>query len=241
MNIKDTFLSDAEVSEFYRNALNGLIAKSDLAPTQRVQILNYANRQREKALELIGNLVHNNPGTSFEYWTERSLNYNKAERVINWLSEQVLHTKTNDQTIAIRDSLNKTPTIEANTAFTLFQIIKGFFNTDQQTDLKVLLETGTEVNTKLLFKDNGNRLTDAFKKLIEHDLITGCTKKDLSGWIVSNFSFMYRSKEKAFISETVLATISTDKQPCKSPLIEITNGKIVKVERPRKKKKASKY
>jgi hypothetical protein len=87
----------------------------------------------------------------------------------------------------------------------------------------------------MLFKDSGNRLTDTFKKLIEHDFITGCQKQDLINWIISNFTFTHQNRAKAFIYDTVEKTISRNDSPCKSPLIEIKNGQIQKVVQPRTK------
>ena len=102
--------------------------------------------------------------------------------------------------------------------------------------VKQIIETGNKGSKKLLFKDNGNRLTDTFKKLIELDLITGCEKQDLINWIILNFNYTHRNKLKEFVYDTVEKTISRNNYPCKSPLIEIKNGQIQKIEQPRTKK-----
>jgi hypothetical protein len=117
----------------------------------------------------------------------------------------------------------------------VFDIIKDFFSPEQQTELKQVIETGNKVNKKMLFKGNGNRLTDTFKKLWEHNFITGCQKQDLINWVILNFTFTHQNKVKAFIYDTVEKTISRNDNPCKSPLIEIKNGLIQKVEKPRTK------
>ena len=139
-------------------------------------------------------------------------------------------TKTEQHSIIIK------PTLKPVIVEHLFEIIKDFFSPEQQNELKHLLETWDNVSNKLLFRDNGNRLSDTFKKLLEHDLITGCLKHDLINWIISNFSYIYRSEIKAFIYDTVEKTISRNDNPCKSPLIEIKNGQMQKVEKPRTKK-----
>lgn len=131
--------------------------------------------------------------------------------------------------------------IEAKPIFNLkagqvvFEIIKDFFSTEQQTVLLHLIETGNIASEKLLFKGNGNRLTDTFKKLIEHDFITGCKKQDLIKWIISNFSFLHNGKEKKFVYDTVEKTVSRNYFPCKNPLIEVKNGVIQKVIHPNRR------
>jgi hypothetical protein len=119
----------------------------------------------------------------------------------------------------------------------LYDILREFFSSEQQTELRQILETGGNVSEKLLFKSNGNRLTDTFKKLIEHDIITGCHKRHLINWIISNFTFLHQGHAKTFVYDTVEKTISRNFYPCKSPLIEIKHGQIERVEHPRKRKK----
>lgn len=143
---------------------------------------------------------------------------------------QQTETKTEQQTIEAK------PIFNPKAVQIVFEIIKDFFGTEQQNELKQVLETGNNASQKLLFKDSGNRLTNTFKKLIEHDFITGCQKQDLINWVVSNFDFTHQNKAKAFIHGTVEKTISGNNYYCKSPLIEIENGQIQKVVQPQTKK-----
>ena len=135
-----------------------------------------------------------------------------------------------------QDTIEIKPILKPEAVQIVFEIIKDFFSTEQQPKLKEILETGNNTNKKLLFKDNGNRLTDTFKKLIEHDFIIGCQKRDLINWIIINFNFTCQNKVKGFIYDTVEKTISRNDNPCKSPLIIIENRQIQKVELPRNKK-----
>lgn len=146
------------------------------------------------------------------------------------LPPQQAETKTEQETIEMK------PVLKPEAVQVVFEIIKDFFSTEQQPDLKQVIETGIIASKKLLFKGNGNRLTDTFKKLIEHDFITGCQKQDLINWIISNFTYTQQNKVKAFIYDTVEKTISRNDSPCKSPLIKIVNSQIQKVEHPRTKK-----
>jgi hypothetical protein len=143
---------------------------------------------------------------------------------------QQTETETEQEIIEMK------PVLKPEAVQIVFDIIKDFFSPEQQTELKQLIEKGNKASEKMLFKANGNRLTDTFKKLIEHDFITGCQKRDLINWIISNFAFTQQNKVKAFIYGTVEKTISRNDNPCKSPLIEIKNGQIKKVEQPRTKK-----
>jgi len=149
---------------------------------------------------------------------------------IDQLPTHQTETEKEHETIEIK------PVLKSDTVLIVFEIIKDFFSTEQQPELKEILETGNNTNKKLLFKDNGNRLTDTFKKLIEHDFIIGCQKRDLINWIIINFNFTHQNKVKGFIYDTVEKTISRKDNPCKSPLIIIENRQIQKVEVPRNKK-----
>jgi len=142
---------------------------------------------------------------------------------------QHAETKMEEQTVELK------PILKPEAVQVVFDILKDFFSTEQQTEFKQVIETGNKASNKLIFKGNGNRLTDTFKKLIEHNFILGCQKQDLINWIISNFNFIQQSKVKSFIYDTVEKTISRNFYPCKSPLIEIINGQIHKVEEPRKR------
>jgi hypothetical protein len=179
------------------------------------------------------NLFKNINQNNFEWlnenilWLLRDYIYRLYDK---WnLPSQQTETKTEQETIEMK------PVLKPEAVQIVFEIIKDFFSTEQQADLKQVIETGSIASKKLLFKGNGNRLTDTFKKLIEHDFITGCQKQDLINWIILNFTFTQQNKVKAFIYDTVEKTISRNNNPCKSPLIKIENGQIQKVEQPRTK------
>lgn len=124
------------------------------------------------------------------------------------------------------------PIIKAEAIQSMFDILKDFFSPEDQTELDVILQTGNNASRKLLFRSNGNRLTDAFKKLFDHNLIIGCQKKDLINWIIKNFTFLHLNANKRFAYRTVEKTISGYDYYCKRPLIDIQNGLIQKIEIP---------
>ncbi len=162
----------------------------------------------------------------FELWEEK---YRTSLLTTKSLGQQT-EMKTEQETIEMK------PVFKPEAIQMVFDILKDFFSPEQQVELKQIIETGNKANKKMLFKGNGNRLSDTFKKLIEHDFIIGCQKQDLINWIISNFTFTHQGKVKVFVYDTVEKTISRKYYPCKSPLIEIKNGQIQRVEQPRTKR-----
>ena len=127
---------------------------------------------------------------------------------------------------------NFSPRIKADRMFAVFQVLKDFFPPEHLPALKGLLETGQNSGSrKLLFLDNVNRLADTFKKLFEHDFISGCKKQDLQAWIVANFQFMHNGIATD-ISETTIeryiSSVNGDAY-CKRPLLNIQDSQILKV------------
>ena len=124
-------------------------------------------------------------------------------------------------------SIEIKPTIDSDAANQFFNILKGYFEPKQHTELQTILEKGINVNQKLIFKGNANRLTDAFKKLYNARLLTGCQKKDLQKWIVDNFQFFNKKKGAVdFKAKTVEKSIAGNEYRCENPIIKITNGVI---------------
>ena len=128
------------------------------------------------------------------------------------------------------------PVFKPEAIQTIFDQLKGFFKPEQQTQLLDILKTGNTASDKLKFMDNGNRLTDTFKKLIEYGFITGCSKKVLQDWICLNFMFVQGNLTKSYNLATVERTLSGNQNPCKNPLIQIVNGSIINDPHPRQNK-----
>jgi len=97
--------------------------------------------------------------------------------------------------------------------------LNAFFDASQHNEFKRIIETGGTAKEKLLFRDNGNRLTDYFKKLIESDTITSCSKTDLIHWIIQNFRYTFRKVPRDYIYDTVEKTISSKENLCKKPIM----------------------
>ncbi|MFC5270035.1 hypothetical protein [Adhaeribacter terreus] len=119
----------------------------------------------------------------------------------------------------------------------VYNILKDYFNTNQQPQLKQLIETGSDTSPKLLFKGNANQLTDTWQKLYDCQFIIGCQKEVLQQWTIKNFCYSGKKKDAIdFEYETVRKGISNYTNPCMNPLLKIENGQIVAVKQEQKKK-----
>ena len=104
---------------------------------------------------------------------------------------------------------------------TIFNLLKDFFNANQQSQFRDMLETGDNSPEQLIFLDSGNRLADAFKQLKKSDIITGCDQKELEEWIYNNFLFRHRQTIKSFTLRYLNDIISTNSDPCKKPILNV--------------------
>jgi hypothetical protein len=103
----------------------------------------------------------------------------------------------------------------------IFDLLKGFFSPPQQDELLKILQTGGNASKCLLFSDSGNRLADAFKQLYDCDIIKGCQKKELENWIGQNFQYRYRDKITKFTPRYLNDIISSNKDKCQKPILNI--------------------
>ncbi len=134
----------------------------------------------------------------------------------------IIKTKINDKAIEAK------PIFKPEMIETIFDLLKDFFSIEQQKDFKTFLETGNNVNEKLLFLDNGNRLADAFKQLKNANFITGCNQSELINCIEKNFKYRFRDKVKNYIPKYLESIISTNKELCKKPIITVKANSITK-------------
>lgn len=154
----------------------------------------------------------------------------------------LLENKTPDSTKRLQrlDKKMNRNNINASISFVdldrIYAILSRYFPDDQKKELYDLLEHGHKPNRKLFFNASGNRLTDFFKELIEHDFIIGINKIILEEWIVENFTFLKRETESDFNIDTVRKNISRKVTPCVSPIIKITDGVIEAVHTPKRRK-----
>ncbi len=117
------------------------------------------------------------------------------------------------------------PNFTADIIPDIFDILKDFFSTSEQPELLNILRTGGNTQKPLLFRDSGNRLADAFKQLFDCDIIKGCQKKELEAWICKNFLYRYRDKINEFKPRYVSDIISTTKDKCQRPILNVKQEK----------------
>jgi hypothetical protein len=117
------------------------------------------------------------------------------------------------------------PRFKTDLIIQIFEILKDFFEPEEQVKFKELLETGENITSPILFLDNGNRLADAFKQLYEADLIIGCQKKELEFWIAKNFKYRYRGKIKSYTERYLNDIISSNHDKCQKPFLNVKQNK----------------
>ena len=188
--------------------------------TDAEQYSGFEKRKRIKDyIDIITMILKCNWGDKIEHEAVEKVRIELTKQ-LEYLKDK--ETETEQKTIQIK------PEFTPEAIPIVYNILKKFFNEDDQSKLKQIIETGNNANKKLLFKGNGNILTDMFKKLIDNWFITGCQKKDLIDWIVSNFNYIYRNEVKEFKKNIVEKIISKNGTFCKKPIIEIKDGKILK-------------
>lgn len=148
------------------------------------------------------------------YLSKTNKNYQNPEILQSVIEANVVQAK-----------LEIKPTFKSEQVENIFDLLKNFFSEQHQNQLLQILQTGDDTSEPLFFKDNGNRLADAFKQLINADIITGCKKNELEEWIYRNFKYKYRSKTKKYTSRYLNDIISTNKDKCKKPILNVINEK----------------
>jgi hypothetical protein len=119
-------------------------------------------------------------------------------------------------------SVNRYPTFKEGSASQFYNIVKPYFLEEDHAKLESLLQNNQFPESPLVFRDNGNKLADAFKQLYDTRLIVGCQLIDLEKWIAPNFLYLRNDGEQREFSEGYLnSMISTKSRPCKSPILKI--------------------
>jgi hypothetical protein len=160
---------------------------------------------------------------------------NYLSKYISQQTNSTILTEKHSETMAKKIIIERKPIFNEQAVQFALTNLKDFFSEEHQFQLALILKTGGNAPKKLFFRGAGNRLTDTFKKLYEHDFIVGCQKQDLINWIIQNFEFQHNDTVKTFLFDSVEKIISRKGAPCKTPLIEIVDGKIQKAEQPKRK------
>jgi hypothetical protein len=143
---------------------------------------------------------------------------------INALANTEGHVPDQPQTAqdtALVLRVRRFPVFVESIAEQFFRIFKEYFGEQEQQSLLSLLTNNISPKKKLLFNSNGNQLADAFKQLIEGNLIVSCSKAELENWIIEHFRYVSSGVAKSFTAGYLNGIISSDAKICKSPILTV--------------------
>lgn len=146
----------------------------------------------------------------------------KSKFKVEFEQEKKSWQTSNVETKKDPETLDVKPVFKPDVVQNVYDILKDYFSKEQHEELRKLLESGNDSNKHLIFLDNGNRLADAFKQLIKAGIITGCEQKELESWIGNNFKYRYRHAIKEYTSRYLNDIISTNKDRCQKPILNVT-------------------
>lgn len=113
------------------------------------------------------------------------------------------------------------PVFSKDSIDSIYNILSEYFNAEHQVLFQKLLNGGEDVEEKLIFLSNGNRLADAFKQLIKANVIKGCEQKELEDWIYRNFKYRSDKDIKDYKPRYLNDIISTNKDLCRNPILDV--------------------
>lgn len=140
------------------------------------------------------------------------------------LAENTTNKGLSDNQTEIKGEQSKSqikPIFKPEALRQIFDLLKDFFSFEHQKELLHILETGDNAREQLIFKDTGNRLADAFKQLHSADFITSCPKNVLENWVRLNFAYSPKGKVNKFKTRYLNDIISTNKDKCKKPILNV--------------------
>lgn len=113
------------------------------------------------------------------------------------------------------------PVFKEGAAEIFYDLIKDYFKSEDQPLLKNLLTSGLDVSGPLIFKGQGNKLSDAFKQLFEANLIISCNKSELIAWILLHFKYTDKGSVRSYTEKYLQDIISSNTKSCQSPILDV--------------------
>jgi len=187
----------------------------------------------------IGKNVKEKENCKYNYQLDEALSLKRNIEILESYSAFLNRLNTENKDIIKSQQANDNSLVKSNIAKpkfksevvdVVFNILKDFFCQENQDELRNILLTGDSVSTKLIFLDSGNRLADAFKQLYDADFISSCQKNELEKWISENFSFRYRADIREFKIKYLNDIISTTKDKCQKPILNVKSGLILRAQ-----------
>ncbi|MFP5080128.1 hypothetical protein [Pedobacter sp. JCM 36344] len=102
-----------------------------------------------------------------------------------------------------------------------YDILKPYFLNEDREQLANLLQTNSTETGLLLFNGFGNQLADAFKQLLDSNLVVGCNQGELENWILNHFLYRDKGKPKKFTEKYLNNIISSTTKQCQSPILDV--------------------
>lgn len=204
----------------YREALEGLVSKTDLIESNRARLLKYAIYKRYKALSFINELLAVNPGATFDYLAGSSVDYQNAITVINWLSDE---TPKQAQPLKpqieakqeVAGSLNKQ--ILFTDPVKIFEVLKPYFPGSESDLLKVL--QGEKIETPIIYPHNQNQIAEFFRR-VKYNNHTSNSDTEIVNWLCNTFHYTDKNNSNRPLKrETVYDIVNKGKGEATKPRI----------------------
>ncbi|MFC4142346.1 hypothetical protein ACFSNA_18635 [Pedobacter mendelii] len=204
-----------------------------------VESLNDSLKIRDKFLSELVNEIEEilNPRETFEEWKAKQ----KSQR------EQEDEPEQNNTTpnVPVKIPYNPEaglPKFNEVARKDFLKLLKDYFLESQYSQLSALINNGTPPDTQMIFNGQGNQLADAFKQLYEANLIVGCNKTELEKWIIKYFLYNNKGNTSEYTEGWISTIISSDKNVCKSPILDVvTKDKVLSLVPTVRNKKNNKY
>jgi hypothetical protein len=162
--------------------------------------------------------------------------FSELREIIQWREELLLDLiEEIENLIALEESevvevedisepghaINSMPLFSVSHQQEIFKALLDFFMPQDRDELKAIIFEQISPSGKLMFIGNGNQLADAFKQLIEANIITGCSKRQLEKWITQTFEYQYKNSVRPFTPRYLNGIISSESRLCQSPILDV--------------------
>lgn len=167
------------------------------------------------------------------------------ENAVNRNTKPDKESKDDKNEKLIQDTFKSIPVFKSEIITELFDLLKTYFvPEDQDLLFDLLQDAAQQTKQKIMFYGNGNQLADAFKQLVDANLIVGCNKAELSRWVREHFYYKDKTSQKSYTEKYLNDIISSDTKACQSPILDIKkreNGQYGVFPTQRIKKNYKKY
>ena len=137
---------------------------------------------------------------------------------------KVIPQNIDPEKLIISETVNREeakPVFKEGVAQKFYDLIKDYFKSEDQPLLKNLLTSRLDASEPLIFKGQGNQLSDAFKQLFEANLIISCNKSELIDWILLHFKYIDKGLVRSYTEKYLQDIISSNTKSCQSPILDV--------------------